>query len=101
MNNHESLPEPLPQNAFCTENSTADNRFISTTVLQKKQQECSKPFLALFEWQITDETNLLLYGGIYSHLMERDNRNIFMYEFTTTLQTIVKKNYSAQNIVSL
>ena len=69
MNNHESLPKPLPQNAICTEKSTADNGFISTTVLQKEQQECSKPFLALFEWQITDVTNLLLYGGIYSHLM--------------------------------
>ena len=47
MNNHESLPQPLPQNAICTEKSTAGNGFISTTVLQKEQQEYSKLFLAL------------------------------------------------------
>ena len=42
MNNHESLPKSLPQNAICTEKSTADNGFISTTVLKKKKEKKRK-----------------------------------------------------------
>ena len=60
---------PYHKTQFAQKNPPLITGLFPRLFCKKSSKNAGNPFLALFEWRITDVTNLLLYGGIYSHLM--------------------------------